>query len=95
MNFRIDYEPQKKKITTEKRKICIKRKLVALTGSLPGMNRSQARQWIESRGASYHDVVTTLTHYVIVGKSTRPKKSTKVLTAEKLGIPMITYGDIA
>lgn len=95
MNFRIEYT-KTTNIRTGKKKVSILGKIVAVTGSLPGMNRSQAEWWITNKKqAAYATKVDRRVSYLIVGTSKKPKPSSKIAAATKYGVPMIHFNEIA
>lgn len=95
MNFRIDYEPKKRKEKKDRGKINIKGKKVCITGALPGMNRTQATNWaINIKRAFYVPVVDRSVEYLIVGKSSQTHPSTKMRTATLFNIPQIKFENI-
>lgn len=98
MNFRIDYEPTTSKRQGRKRKgkINIIGKIVAITGSLPGMTRAQAEYWVKTRKkAVYSYKVDKRVSYLIQGKAKGKKKTAKVKAAEKCKVPIIAFEEIA
>jgi NAD-dependent DNA ligase len=84
----------KPKPTSSSDKISIRGKTVAVTGALPGMNRSQVQSWIIGKHASYSPIVDRNTSYLIVGKSSQSRPSTKLIAAQNLRIVRLNYKDI-
>ena len=92
MNFRIDYS--KKPVKKKNNKVKIAGTNVAVTGTLPGMTRRQVLSWTSSKYAYYSSVVNNATDYLIAGKSKTNNKSSKILKATQLNIPIIKFEDI-
>lgn len=95
MNFRIDYLSKERIRRKGAKKVSILGKIVAITGTLPGMNRSQAQWWVTTKKkAAYSSIVDKRVTYLIVGSARNSKPSSKVKAAEKLGIQQIAFNDI-
>lgn len=60
-------------------------KTVVITGTLPGMSRSEAKQRIEAAGGRLSETVTKSTHVVVVGE----KPGSKLAQAKRLGIEVM------
>ena len=56
-----------------------------LTGNLPNLKRDEAKQKIENAGGKVTESVSAKTSYVVVGE----KPGSKLLDAQKLGIPLL------
>lgn len=95
MNFRIEYNPKTKERITGRKKVSIIGKMVAITGALPGMNRTQAIHWLSLKKARYSGLVDYRVNYLIEGKSkANGVKSSKVVLAQKYHIPIIEFSEV-
>ena len=65
-------------------------KRFVLTGTLPTLKRSEAKQLIESAGGRVVGSVSKQTDYVVAGQ----EAGSKLSKAEKLGIPVLTQDDL-
>lgn len=65
-------------------------KTFVLTGTLPTLKRSQAKEMIEERGGKVAGSVSKKTHYVVAGE----EAGSKLTKAQELGIPVITEQEL-
>ena len=63
-------------------------KKVVLTGSLPTLKRSQAKQLIEDNGGEVSDSISKTVNLVVAGEDA----GSKLAKAQKLGIEIIDEG---
>ncbi len=61
-------------------------KTFVITGTLPGMSRPQATEWIESLGGKVGSSVSAKTNYLLAGE----KAGSKFTKAEKLGVAIVS-----
>ena len=60
-------------------------KTFVITGTLPSMGRSEAREWIEARGGKVTGSVSKKTDYLVAGEAA----GSKLTKAQELGIPVL------
>ncbi len=65
-------------------------KKVVITGTLPTLSRSEAKEWIESRGGKIVSSVSKQTDYLVVGS----EAGSKLEKAQSLGIPQLTEAEL-
>ena len=96
MNFRIDYEdkPKTTKLKAKSTKIDITGKIIAITGTLPGMTRAQATYWAKKKKSVVASRVDQSVSYLIVGKSQKVGTSMKIKDATRLKIPQISILEV-
>ncbi len=107
MNFRMDYAKLEKRAAKKAKKsnpkktintktaeantkVRITGRRVVVTGSIPGMTRIQVGTFLNRHRAELQPAVRTNTSYLIVG-NTHGLNTTKLATAQRLGIPRISY----
>jgi DNA ligase (NAD+) len=61
-----------------------------VTGTLPGLSRSEAKEYIERRGGKTTGSVSSKTDYLVAGE----KAGSKLTKAEQLGVPVLTEDDL-
>lgn len=61
-----------------------------ITGTLPGMGRSEAQELIERNGGKVSGSVSKKTHYLLAGENA----GSKLVKAESLGIPVIDEAEL-
>lgn len=60
-------------------------KTFVITGTLPSMGRSEAKEWIEARGGKVTGSVSKKTDYLVAGEAA----GSKLTKAQELGIPVL------
>lgn len=65
-------------------------KTFVLTGTLPTLKRSQAKEMIEERGGKVAGSVSKKTHFVVAGE----EAGSKLTKAQELGVPVITEQEL-
>lgn len=65
-------------------------KKVVITGTLPGISRSQAVAWIEAQGGSVSASVSQKTDYLLLGEA----PGSKAEKARELGIPALSWEEM-
>ncbi len=70
---------------TERLESALKDKIFVLTGTMPGMTRSEAKAELQALGAKVSGSVSKRTDYVVVGENA----GTKAVKAEELGISIL------
>ena len=106
MNFRTDYAEIEKRLSKTKKKkdksatakidkgpYSLSKSFVVVTGSLPGMTRSQVSQFISRNGGTMQSSVNTTTNFVIVG-NTKGIQTTKINAAAIYRIPVVPYREV-
>lgn len=67
------------------RGVDLRGKVFVFTGTLPGMTRAQAAEWVRAAGGIVRDSVSRQTDYVVVGEAT----GAKLTEAGRLGVKVI------
>lgn len=84
---------QSAKTKTTTNKVSIANKRVVVTGSIPGMSRTQVANFLARFGAVMETAVSGRTHYLIVG-NTRGSNTTKMQAAQMLGVSVLQYSQV-
>ena len=61
-----------------------------VTGTLPGLSRSEAKEYIERRGGKTTGSVSSKTDYLVAGE----KAGSKLMKAEQLGVAILSEDDL-
>jgi NAD-dependent DNA ligase len=84
--------PKENKVVTTG-KISVAKKRVVITGSIPGMTRSQAAKLLNVLGTSVYPTVTIGIDYLIIG-NTKGVNTSKMQIASYLKVPTVNYTNV-